>query len=102
MVLKMPEPPLKVQLAFSLVKLFPPLFRASALEDGEFRRTTGLNLQANIRLNQSGVTFDLATLYAAVREALSGEGETKTIEAVDKTGWLMSKNEAGNLVVVAG
>ncbi len=98
----MPEPSLKVELAYSLVKLFPPLFRTSVLEDADFRRATGLNLQANIRLNQSGVTFDRTTLYAAVRGALSSEGETKTIEAVDKTKWLMSKNEGGNLVVIAG
>jgi len=98
----MPEPTPKVQLAFSLLSLFPPLLRASVLEDAEFRTATGLNTQASIRLNQSGVTFDRATLYAAVRRALSGEGETPTIESVDKTKWFMSKNESGTLVVTAG
>lgn len=56
-------------------------------------------MSANIRLNQSGVTFDRATLYAAVREVLSSEGATIAIEAVDKTQWSMSKNESGTLVV---
>src|SRR6266404_8191895 len=101
-VLRMPEPTPKVQLAFSLLSLFPPLLRASVLEDAELRAATGLNTQASIRLNQSGVTFDRATLYAAVRRALSGEGETPTIESVDKTKWFMSKNESGTLVVTAG
>jgi hypothetical protein len=102
MVSKMSEPSPKIQLAYSLVRLFPPLFRASALEDADFRRETGLNLQASVRLNQSGVTFDRETLYAAIEAVLSSEGETRSIEAADKTKWLISKDVSGNLVALAG
>lgn len=102
MVPRMSEPSPKIQLAYSLVGLFAPLFRASALEDADFRRETGLNLQASVRLNQSGVTFDRETLYAAVEAVLSSEGETRSIEAADKKEWLISKDEGGHLFAVAG
>ena len=92
----------KISLAAALVRLFPPLLRASALEDTEFRRATGLNLSANIRLDKSGVTFDRTILYTTIRDVLSREGATKAIEATDKTQWSMSKNENGTLVIVAG
>ena len=69
----MPEPPSKMLLAHSLVSFFPPMLRASILEDAQFRKETGLKMQANIRLNQSGLAFDRATLYAAVKKALSSE-----------------------------
>src|ERR1700722_1930273 len=99
MVLTMPEPSPKTQLAFSLLKLFPPLLRTSALEDSEFRRATGLNLQANIRLNHSGLTFDRATLYAAVKDALSAAGGLNTVESADGARWQISKGEDGILVL---
>jgi hypothetical protein len=92
----------KSQLAHSLVRLFPPSFRASALEDALFRRETGLNLQASIRLSQSGVMFDRGTLYAAVEAILSSQRETRSIEALDGTDWVVSRDEGGNLVAIAG
>jgi hypothetical protein len=48
------------------------------------------------------VTFDREKLHAAIEAVLSTEGETKSIEAVDKTKWLISKDAGGKLVAVAG
>jgi hypothetical protein len=100
--LKMPDPRLKTQLAFSLLQCFPPLLRGSVLQDSEFRGMMGLQMQANIRLNQWGVTFDRASLYSAVRVALAKDSEPRSITAGDKTEWLMSKDESGFLMVIAG
>jgi hypothetical protein len=75
------------------------MLRASILEDAQFRKETGLKMQANIRLNQSGLAFDRATLYAAVKKALSSEDRTIAIEATDGKHWQISKNENGDVVV---
>lgn len=59
-------------------------------------------MRANIRLNQSGVTFDRSTLYSAVGSVLANDSEPRRITALDKTEWSVSKDESGGLVVVAG
>jgi hypothetical protein len=96
-------PSLKTQLAFSLIRLFPPLLRASALEDREFRASTGLQMQANIRLNQSGVTFEREALYSAMRAILAKEADSRSINAVDKSSWVMARSDdKAGLVLTQG
>jgi hypothetical protein len=96
-------PSLKRQLAFSLMRLFPPLLRASALEDRQFRASTGLQTQANIRLNRSGVTFERGALYSAMRAILAKDADFRSINAIDKSSWVMTRSDdKAGLVLTQG
>lgn len=100
----MPEEPSEMtQLAHGLMGLWPPVLRASALEDREFRATTGLHMQANIRLNRHGVTFQREALYSAIRAVFAKETKSRTIIATDESNWTVTRSDGSSgLVVVQG
>jgi hypothetical protein len=84
---------IKTELAFSLLRLLPPMLRSSVLEDNDFRQNYGLTVKANIRLNRSGATFDRQVLHGAARDLLGGKTDTQTISAVDKSQWNISRGQ---------
>jgi hypothetical protein len=91
------------ELPILLLGLFPPALRASALESKEFRDRLGLSVDANIRLDQIGVTFKRSELFKNTRELYASEVTEVAIEESGKITWSMSIDaERARIKIVSG
>jgi hypothetical protein len=81
------------ELEVFLLGLFPPTLRASVLEDKSFRDRLELSVDANIRLDQIGVTFRRSTLFKTARDLLNRTISSAEIADIDKSPWIISFDE---------
>jgi hypothetical protein len=90
----------KSDLASGMLRLFPPLLRAAALEDHDFRQQVGLATDAVIRLDKAGADFQRSSLFSAIRHLY--ESPSRDTEVLDKGGaaWRVTLNETGETILV--
>jgi hypothetical protein len=90
----------KSHLAVGLLLLFPPTIRASVLEDGTFRHDFDLSVDAVIRLEQSGTSFDRSRLFAAIRQLMGPEPSDVEVPSKDKQLWKLVFGENKKTVIL--
>jgi hypothetical protein len=91
------------ELPIYLLGLFPPVLRASALEDKEFRDCLGLSVDANIKLDQIDVTFKRSELFKNARDLYASVVTEAPIDESRKITWLMSIDaERARIKIVSG
>ncbi len=70
-----------------MLQMFPRTIRASVLEDEAFRRGFALAVDADIRLEPSGVTFRRSKLFGAIRSFLGLEALNVEASSEDGATW---------------
>jgi hypothetical protein len=90
----------KSDIGAALLRLFPPTIRASVLEDDTFRQRFELSVDAVIRLEQSGVSFDRSKLFAAIRQLMGPEPSNVEVEAKDKLQWKLAFSENNETILL--
>ena len=79
--------PLKCAIGLGMLQLFPATIRASVLEDEAFRRSFALAIDADIRLEPSGLTFRRSKLFGAIRSFLGLEAPDVQASSEDGATW---------------
>jgi hypothetical protein len=90
----------KSNLAVGLLLLFPPTIRASVLEDETFRHAFDLSVDAVIRLEQSGISFDRSRLFGAIRQLMGPERSNVEVTSKDKQLWKLVFAENKEIVLL--
>ena len=86
---------LEPAIALGMLQMFPPDIRLSVLKDEAFRRRVALVLDAEVRLDPSGVTFRRSKLFGAIRNFLSLKVPEVHVSSEDGVAWRLDLTETG-------
>jgi hypothetical protein len=74
-------------LEVALLGLFPPVLRASVLEEKAFRDRAGVTLDATVRLDQAGISFKRSALFGLVRDILADKQASRVLDGPEGQRW---------------
>ena len=84
-------------LAQATLELAPPLIRNTLLEESEFRKEYGFEMNPVLAFGDSGFSIQRSELFDAIREILSGASEVEVADTDGRKWKLNNESEEGKL-----